>query len=250
MGILRNADYLLQLMKQQIDRLVAGDSQLQAFLMWAKQKSRAVTAPYKPVAVRAFYLALARTLVLVSDKLDLARALAFAGDTLEIAFSLDPTFALNRSYAIDLNVDRALVLALARAIDLGRVPTVDLGLKSFFVFARALVPELELEVMPYALLQSLLPLKNQLPAPDEDKERLEEWWQAFGGAWTEQLKAVMSSCRNIGHDWQFSDQQKETLRQYYDTNRLLVDCLNNDSYVTRAVREEIEETLLLPVVEI
>jgi predicted NACHT family NTPase len=198
MGMLRNADYLLQLMKQQIDRLVAGDSQLQAFLTWANQKSRAVTAPYKPVAVRAFYLA----------------------------------------------------LALARALDLGRVPTGDLGLKSFFVFARALVPEPELEVMPYALLQSLLPLKNQLPDPHEDKERFEEWWQAFGGAWTEQLRAVMISCRNIGQDWQFSDQQKEALRQYYNTNQLLVDCLNNDSYVTRAVREEIEETLLLPVVEI
>ena len=56
--------------------------------------------------------------------------------------------------------------------------------------------------------------------------------------------------RNIGHDWQFSDKQKEKLQQYYDANKFLVECLDSDSYVTREVREEIEETLLLPMAEI
>ena len=49
--MLRNADYLLLLMKQQIDQLVVQDEHLQAFLRWANQKSCAVTAPYNPVAV-------------------------------------------------------------------------------------------------------------------------------------------------------------------------------------------------------
>ena len=56
--------------------------------------------------------------------------------------------------------------------------------------------------------------------------------------------------RNIGHDWQFSDQQREALRQYYNANWLLLDCLNTNCYVTRAMREELKETLLLPVAEI
>jgi predicted NACHT family NTPase len=56
--------------------------------------------------------------------------------------------------------------------------------------------------------------------------------------------------RNIGHDWQFSDQQKQLLQQYYDANKLLVDCLNSDCDVSREVRQEIEETLLLPIAEI
>ena len=53
--------------------------------------------------------------------------------------------------------------------------------------------------------------------------------------------------RDIGHDWQFSDEQKALLRQYYDANKLLVDCLNSDCYVSREVRQEIEEGLLLPI---
>jgi hypothetical protein len=37
------------------------------------------------------------------------------------------------------------------------------------------------------------------------------------------------------------------LQQYYDANKLLVDCLNSDCYVSRIVREAIEDTLLLPI---
>ncbi|WP_442944763.1 NACHT C-terminal helical domain 2-containing protein [Nostoc sp.] len=53
--------------------------------------------------------------------------------------------------------------------------------------------------------------------------------------------------RNIGHDWQFSDEQKQLLQQYYDVNQLLVDCLNSECYVSRDVRQQIEDALLLPV---
>lgn len=47
-------------------------------------------------------------------------------------------------------------------------------------------------------------------------------------------------------NFQFSEQQKQALKQYYDANKLLVDCLNKAHYVTRTVREELEETLLVP----
>ena len=52
--------------------------------------------------------------------------------------------------------------------------------------------------------------------------------------------------RNIGYDWQFSTQQKQALQQYYDANKLLWDCINSSCYTTHTVRQEIEETLLLP----
>jgi predicted NACHT family NTPase len=52
--------------------------------------------------------------------------------------------------------------------------------------------------------------------------------------------------RNIGHHWQFTEEQRQKLQHYYIANKLLVDCLNSDCYVTREVRERIETTLLLP----
>lgn len=250
-GMLRNANYTLQLMKHQTDQLLAPNPHLQAFLTWAQQKSCTVDAPYKPAVVRAFYLALARTLVLVSSKLDLDRVFTLAGDTLEIAFTLDPTFSLNRNSALDFSLDRALALALTRALAIIRVRTVDFGL------ARALTHALERiecsafqEIVKHSPLgEVLLHLKEELPELNEDKERVELWWQANGQNWTEQLRAAMISYRNLGHDWQFSNHEREALRQYYDANRLLLDCLNSNCYVTRAVREQLEEALLLPITE-
>ncbi|WP_375477618.1 NACHT domain-containing protein [uncultured Nostoc sp.] len=58
-AMLESADFLVQLMKQQIDALVAEDPYLQKFLTWASQKS--LVAPPQPAATRAFYLALAQT---------------------------------------------------------------------------------------------------------------------------------------------------------------------------------------------
>ncbi|MEB3230580.1 MAG: hypothetical protein VKJ64_06190 [Leptolyngbyaceae bacterium] len=56
--------------------------------------------------------------------------------------------------------------------------------------------------------------------------------------------------RNIGHDWQLTEEQRSKLQQYYEANKLLVKCLNSDCYVTKATRQEIEDTLLLPMAEI
>jgi hypothetical protein len=44
---------------------------------------------------------------------------------------------------------------------------------------------------------------------------------------------------------QFSEQQKELLKQYYKANKLLMDCINK-AEVDPEVREEILETLFLP----
>ncbi len=65
--MLRNANYLVELMKQQIEQLVAEDRQIQAILSWATQKSRSANAPYKQAAIRAFYITLARSIFLVKS---------------------------------------------------------------------------------------------------------------------------------------------------------------------------------------
>lgn len=249
-GMLRNADYLLQLMKKKIDQLVAQDERLQAFLKWANEKSCTVTVPYKPVAVRTFYLAIARTLMLVRSGIDIDKAVASASDTLEISFSLDSTFTLNSSFASKLSIERVLVLALARAIDFNRINTYDTGIKYFFIFVHSLAHELDIQAKRSPLDESLRLLKHQLSALAQDTEKFEDWWQANGKNWTEQLSSLMISECNIGHDWQFSEHQVKTLNNYYDANCLLMCCLNSDGYVTRAVREEIEETLFLPAAEI
>jgi predicted NACHT family NTPase len=218
-GILPNADDLVQLMKQHVDALLAEDEKLQKFLYWVDEKSRSVEAPYKPASVRAFYFSLDRALDRTLD-----RALGLR--TLSHAYVLDDTLSDTLSRALDRTL--SLSLNFSRTLDFFR--TLD--------FSRALNSELR---------DKLQQLEPHLPtASDNNRENIRSWWQANCQAWTEQLRTVMIEHRNIGHDWQFNDSQKKLLQQYYDANKLLVDCLNSDCYVSCEVRQEIEDTLLLP----
>jgi predicted NACHT family NTPase len=243
--ILPDADTILLLMKQQIDELLAADNKLQQVLIWANQKSICVDIPYKPAAVRAFYFALVHpldpalvpTLVRTLDQ-SFVRALVPAlvpkacGTVDGKDITVDGKGIVE--VAVDGGLDYALIRVLNRTLDGARDSAFN------YVFAVVVDPELK---------QALQELKEQLPNLDTDTELL-KWWQLNGNTWREQLRYLMIKYRNIGHDWQLSQHQKEVLSQYYEANKLLVDCLNSSSNVTPAVREEIEDTLLLPIAEI
>jgi len=217
-AMLRSADSLMQLMKQQIDALVAQDPYLQEFLTWANQKS--LVAPTQPAAKRAFYLALARTP-------HLAPHFALAA-TLDQGIFLDAALDnLMVSCALNLSADFAHTHACADALSNALVIIVDLGLH-----------------------QSLQQLKDQLPDPDQDEEKFQNWWQTNHLAWTAQLREAIAEHGDLQHHWNFSPQQQLSLQRYYDANQLLIDCLNSNCEVTAAVRQEIESALLLPQKEL
>ena len=245
-------------MKKKIDKLLAEDKKLQQFLTWVNQKSQSVKAHYKPTAVRAFYSALAQDLnpVRLQDldrarNLDLLRALAqdfnFA-QTPAKYFARD--LALTQILAQTLTIARARVvaqtftrnrdrdLAFAQSQNLHFNFSLDQALTHVVYQSRDFSPRLQ------RLLQQL---KDKPPHLEDNLEVYINWWQKNGQVWAEQLRAMMIEHHNIGHDWQFSKEQEDLLQQYYDANKLLVDCLNSDCYVSREVRQEIEDTLLLPV---
>ncbi|MEH1771091.1 MAG: NACHT domain-containing protein [Nostoc sp.] len=216
-AMLRSADFLVQLMKQQIDALVAQDPYLQKFLTWASQKSLA--PPPKLTAIRAFYLALAKTP------------------------HLTPHFVLACIVDQGIFLDAALDNLVIEC-------TIDCK----YNFADALacndaLSNLSAIVQDAALHQALQQLKDLLPDPEQSKERFQIWWQTSYSVWMERLKAMLAKHRNIQHHWHFSPKQQQVLQQYYDANQLLIDCLNSNCEVTGVVRQEIEASLLLPIKE-
>jgi predicted NACHT family NTPase len=254
-GMMRKADDLMRLMKQRLDQFVASDKKLQTLLKWVDEKARSIEAPYKFAAVRAYYLELefARlTAVELASyqkfaaykiglylSLNLDRNLKYGSD--ELLIDCDHTVALSRDLARTLALD----LALESSPSFTRTSAIDPrdGLNHDLFFSHAVARDCELR-------QKLQVLISQLPNEESNSKKSEQWWKASSQAWMEQLREVMIEHRNIGHDWQFSNSQKKLLQQYYDANKLLVDCLNSDCYVSREVRQEIEDTLLLPMSEI
>jgi predicted NACHT family NTPase len=259
-GMMRNADDLVQLMKQSIDKVFVSDDKLQSILQWVDEKAQSVEVPYKFAAVRAYYLEL---------ELARLRAIKFAHEYLIFPYKI----YLNLSSKLDLNLDFGLYDLLIYKeptliifiCSLARTLALDIAIESGHNFAGNSVIDSLLEVnqdlifshaiaRDYELRHKLQALMIQIPQipnkMESNSEQFEQWLKTSGQAWMEQLRKVMIEHRNIGHDWQFSDAQMKLLQQYYDANRLLVDCLNSDCYVSREVRQEIEDTLLLPMSEI
>ncbi len=219
-AMLRSADSLVQLMKQQIDALVAQDPYLQGFLMWVSHRTQTVPIEPKVATTRAFYLALAQ---------DSHTAEQFAlASTLDQGMFLDAALEnLLRDFATDHSQDFAYVNACNEALNNILVMVLDAG-----------------------FYKSLQQLRDQLPSPHENRERLQDWWQANYTSWVERLRGAIAQHRNIHHPWQFSPEQRQVLQRYYDANQLLIDCLNSNCEVTAAIRQEIEATLLLPQQEL
>ncbi|MBW4502920.1 MAG: NACHT domain-containing NTPase [Scytonema hyalinum WJT4-NPBG1] len=253
-GMSPSADRLLQLMKEKVDAIVATDEKLQQLLMAVNQKSRSVKLSYKPATIRAFYLC---------HHLDRTRAL-FLARTLEGVTDIHT--ALDHDYRLCSAVIDILDCALEHIFTLKRI----VANSPFFGYDLDLVFEVNLDIVHECAFeldralargfdpkqkQSLQQLKDELPDPKKDREKFKEWWQAHSHIWTEQLNSIMIEHRNLYHGWLskqrlFREQQEELLMQYYDANKLLVDCLNSDCYVSREVRQKIEDELLLPIAEI
>ncbi|MEA5447945.1 NACHT domain-containing NTPase [Leptolyngbya sp. CCNP1308] len=281
-GMLSEADTLLVLMKQKIDQIVADSTletlKLQSLLAWMQQKNISVNVHYKTSAVRAFYLAYAYNLDLdLAHDLDFSLALA---DDLDLSYARDRVRDLyygrdhNFSYTDDLQLKRALTRSLNRARTISHVNSLALALDRALFLALIISYALDLNLdraLDLALdcdidlaldraersieqdnqeLKLIIQgLRAKLPNR-KNREVFKQWWQANGANWTEHLRITILEQLNIGYDWQLSNAQKEKLEQYYNANKLLVDCLNSDCYVTKATRQYIEDTLLLPLSEI
>ncbi|BAQ66233.1 NACHT C-terminal helical domain 2-containing protein [Geminocystis sp. NIES-3709] len=76
------------------------------------------------------------------------------------------------------------------------------------------------------------------------------WWINNGKNFLERLRKILIENRDICHDWNFTEKEKHLLSYYYNLNYLLIHCLSNYATVTNTIKQQIEETLLLPISEI
>ncbi|MEH2321343.1 NACHT C-terminal helical domain 2-containing protein [Nostoc sp.] len=231
------ADRLLGLIKQAIEQSFKDELKLQDFLAWVQQKSNSIQLHRNEVdAVRAFYFVFddALPLSVGSDNfLYLALRLDHA---LPIALELD--HALNRALKRTINFafypEHIHTRERIHSYDYNSTPDLDLALKC----ANTLDPE---------LASKLEKLKKEIPEISvKSKSYFQEWRQAHGERWIEQLCQVMIDYRNIGHDWKFTNKQKQQHQRYYDLNKFLIDLIKIPGAVSNTMNTKIKNTLLLP----
>ncbi|MEH2259215.1 NACHT domain-containing protein [Nostoc sp.] len=233
-GMMRNADKLVFLMKLEIDKLLAKDEKLQQFLIWLHKKSLSVVCHDELVVIRVFYLCL---------------EFIYNFDFLE----KDEYIELANYFGIIGIHNHYLIYENSSGLDKAYYDLIAYENYDYFSPNKGIFIDIN-EILCYENKMELIlvinQLKNELPNPNHNKETFQNWWKENRENWCKKIKLVVSNYRNICHDWQFSEAQQELLFQYYDANVLLMDCLESDCYVSCEVRQEVENSLLLPISEL
>lgn len=232
--MLEDATELMQLMKQAVDQLLAEDERLQEYLQWLKAKADSLEGEYtnediKQITRKSYCLAYIK-----SDQSKIR--CIYLHLYLDSKFHLDLYISLYRSLDLFLYLDFSL---LSLSLSLGR---------SLGFYPGRKVANLLNQLPPSQILlkEELQALFAERPDP-KNEEPFQQWYKENGKAWTEKLRQIMITYRNIDHDWQFTDQQKDLLNQYCTANVLLMKYLGREAVIDRGVRAEIENTLFLPV---
>jgi len=265
---LDKADFFFECFKQTIDDLIKQDKELVALLQWADKKANSVeTSHHKIGAVRTFYLFIARDRDLARDRsfasalaLDLrardralASALALDHSTLDLLAS-DLAFA---SASTLLDLARALDLDLARALYLDLDPELSIDYLLYIALQVSLIFE---ETLRYQEIRSEIPKFkqffsklinhcNSLPSLSQTLRSLtipssrnkQSEWAVF----ERELRGIMQRERNIGHEWDLTEEQIETLNTYLRANLLMLEYLK---LAAVSDRKAIEDSVLLPPV--
>ena len=228
-------------LRKWLDQQMAGDPKHQEFLLWLHQKERSIDVEYSAADYQKIANILNASFLLnspppLSRSLSLYLYLSLYLDLyLDLSQSLDLDLSFDLSLYLYLDLSQSLDLSLSRSLDLSQ--SLDLSR----VINRAKQENL-------GCADIFQGLKDELPSTD-DEENFKSWWQDNGKDWTARLRQAMIEHRNIGHDWQWTKEQKETLESYWNGNRLLLECLRS-AYIRRDVREWIEKTMFLPMSEL
>ena len=211
-SMLENADYLMQQLKNQVDAILKEDTKLQEFLQFIDRKTQALSLPYKPEALRAFYFSL------------------FHNRDLNLAIALDPQLAK------ELPNDLALDLALERACDLARSLVKNPDIKQILNFSFALEFKSNL-VVSSDLKQAIDLLKQQLPDLAQGKEHLLTWWSNNGSNWLKRFRKIIDRYRYFNLSWDFNADRQRLLHRYYTNNQFLLQFLESNSNLTITIKD-------------
>jgi Effector-associated domain 8/NACHT domain/Caspase domain len=258
--ILKDPDAFIKLFKKEVDGIIVTDNKLQQILTWTIEMHTNILGGYSLSSIRAAYIDIIQA---ISDeyysqpnsKQNRTIFSTLAGAILShipnefSIYGVDHESGFPRSF----QGNKILANILICALDFGRVPTLGNfdGIRKYIdQFLDAYNHDDELQEIIYKIKNNLDDLNTVTDKEEARLEILAIWWQTNGKTWITQLRNSMITYRNIGHDWQLSNQQKLQLKHYYKANQLLINCLNSNGRVSNQVRKEIEETLLLPITEI
>ena len=280
-SLLDDAEAFVIVLRQATDLIIASEPFLIRLLAWAQERTQVANAPVERlVAVQLVYIFLESALSL---DLSLARSHALSlsmSNTLEISIESALSLSITHAHALDLDLAHANALALALDLARARANALEIALALDLArsLARATAPLTGFDYgLYYAWSYAMLFANDRL---DRTRQNLQAAMQAMpalmavvaalaeegglaalaqqllalplppatagGQAWqcyADALFVILREERDLGHDWEFTDEASRTLNDYFYANELLVQCLK---VAAVSDREVVLQGLLLP----
>ncbi|BAS55694.1 hypothetical protein NIES2135_50190 [Leptolyngbya boryana NIES-2135] len=224
-----NSEDLAVIMKQKIDSLLLGDEQLQQLLLWISKQYYLDKNEFNCNAAAGRALLYGLVLAIVLETVFVIH--------FELACVLDST--VEEKFHIDLN--------FARSIENGDIVN---SIRDAYSSLALILADIQSRTQDENLHSKVDKLQNRLSSISE--KDLQHWFNKKLIPSTQELRDEINQYL-IEADFQFqqfSDEQKQSLKHYYDANLILARCLNRDVCINPKVRQKIEDALLLPIAEI
>lgn len=224
-GMLPNAGCLLLIFKSKVDRIIADDQKLQNILADINKTSLSVKTQYTPVFIRALGFESSFNSIVN----DLETRILFDYEEGNFSIRVENFFVTIKN--LDNN-RKYISFLLASIFDVNFGALESTLLLREFVFNNGMFVKLKWKNV-------VLKYFPQLSAKDiADKKR------NFIKIKSELKKLEIAGLKRTQVNTSVA------MIQYYESNKFLIECLRSGCYVSPEVREEIEETLLLPIEEI
>ncbi|MBX2865214.1 MAG: NACHT domain-containing protein [Leptolyngbyaceae cyanobacterium MAG.088] len=219
--MLPNADYLIRLIKNRIDEMIEDNKKVSSFIAWLSKKSCSITSTNKisnlAAISRVFYFNL-----IIKERKSKWKKLSH-----DFMLDADLIAILNYSMLIQDNINK-------------KNHNIKKDHKLIFSLISRCIVKSSKEEFKVQLAELTKELAN-------GSEKPKKWWHQKGELWINSFQETILMHRDIGQNWDFTESDIKTLKEYYEVNKLLSTCLNGDCYVSRKVREEINFNILLPV---
>lgn len=244
--ILQNGDHFLLLLKEKVDCLksVADDESIQNFLEWLNYKASLVLneagLPLRTVTLRVFYFEHMLGWVWLGLEIQKRCLYSFLG--------LDAIW-IGSNFTIDRNLYDFFWNGVGYATNNVEASYRDTIIDCASSFHINICQHC---IFDFELKHRLEELRDLLPDYGDDPNAYYDWWQLNGLSWLISLANIMFEKRGIDAFLitRLSKEQQKLMRAYYQGNWVVVHCLNGNCSVSDEVKQEIEETLLLPIAEI
>jgi predicted NACHT family NTPase len=230
------SDQLLRLIKQAIDYSLSDDDDLQKILVWVWKNTELICGPYKLTSTQSLYSFVDIRSFYFSLSLDC-----------EHEHGYDRSRSSDRDFVRSLDLDQQLYRALFLSHELVVAPDANQARDLDHILSLARGSDRDSE-----FTNKLKEIRMKLPKASRSNRAndFEKWWKVDGQGWRFELQQAMIKYRNIGHDWQLSGGQNQKLKRYHEANKFLVELLKIKNSVSPEARQEIEDNLLLPIVEL